>query len=117
MIDEQRVWCAMIYASDIHDVAGAVRRSERLHRKQADARRELEGWVTEMNRDQLGGKSPTTKPLWAASLVISRCCRVFCSRKRAKLGGHEAGGSPRGISGPRPQTPPSAIQRLTASEY
>jgi len=51
MTNEQRVWCAMLYAADICDMAGAVRRSERLHRKQADARREIEGWVTEMKRD------------------------------------------------------------------
>ena len=38
----------MIYVADSRDVAGAVRRSKRLHWKQADARREVERWVTEM---------------------------------------------------------------------
>jgi hypothetical protein len=33
------------------DVAGAVRRSKRLHWKQEDAPRELEGWVTQMGLD------------------------------------------------------------------
>src|SRR5262252_8674494 len=45
---EPRVWCAMIYMADSRDVAGAVRRSKRLHWKQEDARREVERWVTEM---------------------------------------------------------------------
>ena len=31
-------------------VVGAVRRSKRAHLKQEDARREVEGWVTEMRR-------------------------------------------------------------------
>jgi hypothetical protein len=51
MTDQPRVWCAMIYVADSRDVAGAVRRSKRLHWKQADARREVEGWLTEMRRD------------------------------------------------------------------
>ena len=41
----------MIYVADSRDVAGAVRRSKRLHWKQADARREVERWVTEMRLD------------------------------------------------------------------
>jgi len=45
---EPRVWCAMIYVADSRDVAGAVRRSKRLHWKQEDARREVERWVSEM---------------------------------------------------------------------
>ena len=45
---EPRVWCSMIYVADSRDVAGAVRRSKRLHWKQEDARREVERWVTEM---------------------------------------------------------------------
>jgi hypothetical protein len=45
---EPRVWCAMIYVSDSRDVAGAVRRSKRVHWKQEGARREVEGWVTQM---------------------------------------------------------------------
>lgn len=48
---EPRVWCAMIYVADSRDVAGAVRRSKRLHSKQAGARREVERWVTEMGLD------------------------------------------------------------------
>jgi len=53
MTNESRVWCAMIYVADSRDVAGAVRRSKRLHWKQADARREAEGWLTEMKRDPI----------------------------------------------------------------
>jgi hypothetical protein len=41
----------MIYVSDSRDVAGAVRRSKRLHWKQEGARREVEGWVTKMGLD------------------------------------------------------------------
>ena len=37
MTAEPRVWCAMIYVADSRDVAGAVRRSKRLHWKQEDA--------------------------------------------------------------------------------
>ena len=48
MATEPRVWCAMIYVADSRDVAGAVRRSRRLHWKQEGARREVEGWVKEM---------------------------------------------------------------------
>jgi hypothetical protein len=48
MTAEPRVWCAMIYVADSRDVVGAVRRSKRLHWKQADARQEVESWVTEM---------------------------------------------------------------------
>jgi len=47
MAAEPRVWCAMIYVPESRDVAGAVRRSKRLHWKQEDACRELEGWVTQ----------------------------------------------------------------------
>jgi hypothetical protein len=38
----------MIYVADSRDVVGAVRRSKRLHWKQAGARQEVESWVTEM---------------------------------------------------------------------
>ena len=48
MTAEPRVWCAMIYVAESRDVAGAVRRSKRLHWKQKGARRELEDWVTQM---------------------------------------------------------------------
>jgi hypothetical protein len=51
MTIEPHAWCAMIYVADSRDVAGAVRRSKRLHWKQADARREVERWVTEMRLD------------------------------------------------------------------
>ena len=53
MTAEPRVWCAMIYVADSRDVAGAVRRSKRLHWKQEDARREGERWVTEMGLDPI----------------------------------------------------------------
>ena len=51
MTIEPHAWCAMIYVADSRDVAGAVRRSKRLHWKQADARREVERWVIEMRLD------------------------------------------------------------------
>ena len=51
MTAEPRVWCAMIYLADSRDVAGAVRRSKRLHWKQQDARREVERRVTERGLD------------------------------------------------------------------
>jgi hypothetical protein len=41
----------MIYVSDSRDVAGAVRRSKRLHSKQEGARREVEAWVTQIGLD------------------------------------------------------------------
>jgi hypothetical protein len=41
----------MIYLADSRDVAGAVRRSKRLHWKQQDARREVERRVTERGLD------------------------------------------------------------------
>ena len=53
MTAEPRVWCAMIYVADSRDVAGAVRRSKRLHWKQEDALRECERWVTEMGLDPI----------------------------------------------------------------
>ena len=53
MTAEPRVWCAMIYLADSRDVAGAVRRSKRLHWKQEDALREGERWVTEMGLDPI----------------------------------------------------------------
>jgi len=53
MTADPRVWCAMIYVTDSRDVAGAVRRSKRLHWKQEDARREAERWVTEMRLDPI----------------------------------------------------------------
>jgi len=53
MTAEPRVWCAMIYVADSRDVAGAVRRSKRLHWKQESARREAEGWVMEMRLDPI----------------------------------------------------------------
>ena len=53
MTAEPRVWCAMIYVADSHDVAGAVRRSKRLHWQQESARREAEGWVIDMRLDPI----------------------------------------------------------------
>jgi len=43
----------MIYVAESRDVAGAVRRSKRLHWKQKDARREVDRWVTEMQLDPI----------------------------------------------------------------
>lgn len=56
MSAESRVWCAMIYVADSRDVAGAVRRSKRLHWKQVQARREVERWVAEMGLDPVRWK-------------------------------------------------------------
>ena len=53
MTAEPRVWCAMIYVADSRYVAGAVRRSKRLHSKREYARREAEGWVIEMRLDPI----------------------------------------------------------------
>ncbi|MBV8133214.1 MAG: hypothetical protein JO282_12000 [Alphaproteobacteria bacterium] len=44
-------WCAMIYVWESRDVAGAVRRSKRLHWRQEDARPGVGRWVTEMGPD------------------------------------------------------------------
>jgi hypothetical protein len=49
MTASPRVWFAIILTNN-QDVVGAVRRSKRAHLKQDDARREVEGWVTEMRR-------------------------------------------------------------------
>jgi hypothetical protein len=51
MTAEPPVWCALIYAADSRDLAGAVRRSKRLHWRQKDARREVERSVAEMGLD------------------------------------------------------------------
>ena len=53
MTAEPRVWCAMIYVADSREVAGAVRRSKRLHWKQQEARGEVERWVIEMGLDPI----------------------------------------------------------------
>ena len=45
---EQRVWAAIIFASHVADVIGAIRRSPRLHWTQRAARREAERWAAEM---------------------------------------------------------------------
>jgi hypothetical protein len=41
---ELRGWTAMIYVADSRDVAGAVRRSQRLHWTLQDAQAEAESW-------------------------------------------------------------------------
>ena len=46
--DDQRGWAAIIFASNVADVIGAVRRSPRLHRTQRAARQEAERWAAEM---------------------------------------------------------------------
>jgi hypothetical protein len=38
----------MIYVADSHDVAGAVRRSQRLHWTLQDARAEAQGWAKDL---------------------------------------------------------------------
>jgi hypothetical protein len=45
---DQRGWAAIIFASNVADVIGAIRRSPRLHWTQRAARREAEGWAAEM---------------------------------------------------------------------
>ena len=50
---EERGWAAMIFASGITDVIGAVRGSKRLHWTQRAAREEAEAWAAEMNLGQI----------------------------------------------------------------
>ena len=45
---ELRGWTAMIYVADSRDVAGAVRRSPRLHWTLQGARAEADGWAKEL---------------------------------------------------------------------
>ena len=46
--DDQRGWAAIIFASNVADVIGAIRRSTRLHWTQRAARQEAERWAAEM---------------------------------------------------------------------
>ena len=55
---EERGWAAMIFASGITDVIGAVRGSKRLHWTQRAAREEAEKWAAEMNLGALVWESP-----------------------------------------------------------
>jgi hypothetical protein len=44
-----RVWAALLFASGVADVIGAVRGTPRLHWTQRAAREEAEKWAAEMN--------------------------------------------------------------------
>ena len=48
---ELRGWTAMIYVADSRDVAGAVRRSQRLHWTLQDAQAEAESWASELGHE------------------------------------------------------------------
>jgi hypothetical protein len=48
---ELRGWTAMIYVANSRDIAGAVRRSRRLHWTLQGARAEAEGWAKELGRE------------------------------------------------------------------
>ena len=54
----RRVWAALVFASGITDVIGAVRGSPRLHWTQRAAREEAEKWAAEMNLGPLVWDSP-----------------------------------------------------------
>jgi hypothetical protein len=49
----RRGWAAMIFASGIADVIGAVRGSPRLHWTQQGAREEAQAWATEIGRGRI----------------------------------------------------------------
>ena len=48
---ELRGWTDMIYVADSRDVAGAVRRSQRLHWTLQDAQAEAESWASELGHE------------------------------------------------------------------
>ena len=48
---ELRGWTAMIYVADSRDVAGAVRRSQRLHWTPKDGQAEAESWASELGHE------------------------------------------------------------------
>jgi hypothetical protein len=48
---ELRGWTAMIYVADSRDVAGAVRRSQRLHWTLQDGQTEAESWASELGHE------------------------------------------------------------------
>src|ERR1700756_3100147 len=87
MTIEPHAWCAMIYVADSRDVAGAVRRSKRLHWKQADARREVERWVTEMRlapgRGETAGDETVVGRIPGAHRVHPRGRRAGTDAERA----------------------------------
>jgi hypothetical protein len=53
---ELRGWTAMIYVADSRDVAGAVRRSQRLHWTLEDAKAEAQSWATGLGREIVWGR-------------------------------------------------------------
>jgi hypothetical protein len=55
---DRRVWAALVFASGVADVIGAVRGSQRLHWTQRAAREEAEKWAAEMNLGPLVWESP-----------------------------------------------------------
>ena len=55
---DRRVWAALVFASGVTDVIGAVRGSPRLHWTQRAAREEAEKWAAEMNLGPLVWESP-----------------------------------------------------------
>jgi hypothetical protein len=50
---DQRVWIAMVFASGIADLIGAVRASPRLHWTQRAARKEAQTWAAEMGLGEI----------------------------------------------------------------
>jgi len=55
---DRRVWAALVFASGVADVIGAVRGSPRLHWTQRAAREEAEKWAAEMNLGPLVWENP-----------------------------------------------------------
>ena len=54
---DQPAWAAMIFASGVADVIGALRGSPRLHWTQRAARHEAEKWAAEMDLGQIAWES------------------------------------------------------------
>jgi len=59
----RRGWAAMILASGVADVIGAVRRSPRLHWTLRAAQEEAQAWATEMGRGEIIWGSPDDQML------------------------------------------------------
>jgi hypothetical protein len=74
----------MIYVSDSRDVAGAVRRSKRLHWKQEGARQEVEGWVTQVGFDPVRWEIADDETLVGRIPGHSWWCRAFCCRNSSE---------------------------------
>jgi hypothetical protein len=55
--ENRRGWAAIIFASGVADVVGAVRGSARLHWTQRAARQEAEAWASEMGLGQIEWES------------------------------------------------------------